>query len=503
MVSRETKLKIQQKSIKKNFLYNIILNLLNIVFPLITFPYVSRVLSPEGIGKVDFSLSVVQYFILIALVGIPTYAVRECARYRDDKEKLTKTVQEILLINFCMIILSYILFVFVIFSVDSLRPYRILILIASFNIVSTSIGVEWFYQAIEEYKFITTRNIFFKLISLILIFILVKDENDYITYGFITVLSTLLGYIYNFIYANKYISLFRKHDNYEIKKHIKPILMLFAMSISVSIYINLDKVMLGFLSGDKAVGIYTAANKMIRVVLALVTSLGTVLLPRMSYYIEKNDNTQIKNLINKSLNFILMLSIPSAIGIFILARPIILLLAGQDYLEAIPTIRIICPIILAIALSNLIGIQILISYKKERITLISTIIGAIVNFSLNMILIPYLQQDGAAIGTLIAEWVVTLVQIIFAYKYIKDELSLKNILTYICGGILIILAVFVVKVFVNNIWLLTMTSVVLGIAIYFAFLYLVKNMLVYEIANNLLNRLKVKFLSKQNDKEVI
>ena len=177
-----------QKSIKKNFAYNTILRILNIIFPIITFPYVARVLSPEGIGKVDFSLSIIQYFVLIANLGIPTYAVRECAKIRDDKDKLTQTFQEIFGINMLALVLSYILFTFVILNVNQLNSYRKILIIASFNILTTSIGMEWFYQAIEEYKYITIRSIFVKLISLVAIFLFVRDEKDIINYALITVL---------------------------------------------------------------------------------------------------------------------------------------------------------------------------------------------------------------------------------------------------------------------------------------------------------------------------
>ena len=487
-----------QKSIKKNFAYNTILRILNIIFPIITFPYVARVLSPEGIGKVDFSLSIIQYFVLIANLGIPTYAVRECAKIRDDKDKLTQTFQEIFGINMLALVLSYILFTFVILNVNQLNSYRKILIIASFNILTTSIGMEWFYQAIEEYKYITIRSIFVKLISLVAIFLFVRDENDIIIYALITVLSTSLGYIYNFIHVRKYIYFFKRYRHYNFKRHLKPILLLFAMNLSVSIYVNLDKVMLGFLADDTAVGLYTAANKMVKVILALVTSLGVVLLPRMSYYIENNEDILVKRLINKSFNFILMISIPATIGIFMLAEAIILLYAGPNYIEAIPTIRIISPIIIAIGLSNLIGIQILTSYGKEKITLVSTLIGAIINFTLNLLLIPSMQQNGAAIGTIVAESSVTIIQLIFAHSYLKGNVKWKTICSYLFGGALIVLVTSTLKYLIANILLFTFLSVMLSIFAYFGFLYIIKNEMVYEMINKSLVLIKRMFANYFN-----
>lgn len=483
-----------QKSIKKNFMYNTLLKILNMIFPLITFPYVARILTAEGVGKVDFSLSVIQYFILIAQIGIPTYAIRECAKHRDDREKLSKTVQEILVINALMIFIAYLLFFITMFSVNKLANYQTLLMIMSINIITTSIGIEWFYQAIEEYRYITIRSLFVKLLSLILVFTFIKQENDYVLYGLITVLSVSLGNIFNIVHVNKYITLFKRFKNYNFKRHIKPIVVLFAMSLSISIYVNLDTVMLGFISGDHSVGLYAAANKILKVVLALVTSLGVVLLPRMSYYIQNNAFNEINKLIKKSLDFILMISIPAVVGIFMLAEPIIYLFAGNDYTDAVLAVKIMSPIIIAMGLSNLIGIQVLISHGREKITLISTIIGAFINFSLNIVLISRFQQNGAAIGTLIAEVAVIITQIIFAYSFIKGNINFKNILNYIVGGILIVLTCVFVDLLNYGLILTTLLSIIISVIIYVGFLYGRKNELIYELINKLVTGLKHRIL---------
>lgn len=481
-----------QKSISKNYIYNTILKVLNIVFPMITFPYIARVLTASGVGKINFSLSVISYFILISRIGIPMYGIRECAKYRDDKKKLTKTVQEILIINFGSLILSLILFYVILFNSNTLANYKDVLLILSINIISTSIGMEWFYQAIEEYKYITIRNIFVKIFSLILIFILIKDQNDYNIYAFILVISVSLSYLYNFFYSRTYINILKKYSNYNFKRHVKPILLLFAMSISISIYTNLDKVMLGILTNDEAVGYYTSANKMIKVIVSLVTSLGTVLLPRMSYYIENDLTKEINTLIDKSLNFILLLAIPASVGIFMLAKPIILIFTGSGYTEAITTIKILSPVILIIGLSNLIGVQILLSHGKEKFTLISTSIGAITNFLLNLLLIPYLKHNGAAIATIVAEISVTITQIYFAYSYLKGNISFKNIFQYFVGAVLIIITCLTVNYYFENIILLTGLSILFSSAIYFSFLFIIKNQFIFEIKDRILLKLKKK-----------
>lgn len=470
-----------QKSIIINFFYNSLLKIMNIAFPLITFPYVARILSPTGIGKVDFSLAVVQYFILISQIGIPLYGVRECSKYRNDKLKLTKTVQEILFINLVMVIVTFALFIVTLYKIEPLQDYKNLLIIMSIIIISSSLGIEWFYQAIEEFRYIAIRSFFVKLFSLILIFLFVKEENDYIIYAIIIMLSLTIGHLYNFIYSHRHIKLFKRFSDYDLKRHVKPLLILFGMSLSVSIYINLDKVMLGLISGDQSVGLYTAANRMILVCLALVTSLGAVLLPRMSYYIKNNYENEARELIGKSIDFILMITIPMVIGIIMLAEPIILLFAGSNYEESITVIRIISPIIIMIGISNLIGVQILIAHGKEKLTLLSTLIGAGLNFLLNLILIPNLQHIGAAISTLLAESIVTVVQVGLAFLYLKGNIQYRNILSYLLGGILIFITCSIVNYFLEDLVLTASFSILISSFLYFILLYLLKNKLLFEV----------------------
>jgi len=457
---------------------------------MITFPYIARVLTASGVGKINFALSVISYFILLSRIGIPMYGIRECAKHRDDKDDLSRTVQEILMINLGSLLISLIIFYLILYYSSTLINYKDVLLIFSINIVSTSIGMEWFYQAIEEYKYITLRNIFVKIISLILIFTLIRDKGDYNLYAFILVFSISLSYLYNFFYSRIYINLFKKYNNYNFRKHIKPIFLLFAMSVSISIYTNLDKVMLGILTNDEAVGYYTSANKMVKVIVSLVTSLGTVLLPRMSYYIENDLIEEINNLINKSFNFIMLLAIPASVGVFMLAKPIILIFTGAGYTEAISTLRILSPVILILGLSNLIGVQILLSHGKEKFTLISTSIGAVTNFLLNLLLIPYFNHNGAAIATIVAEISVTITQIYFGYSYLKGNISFKNILQYLIGSVLIIITCLTVNYYFGNILIITVLSILLSNLIYFSFLFLIKNPFVFEIKDRILLKLK-------------
>lgn len=481
-------------SIKKNALYNAVLKVLNVLFPLITFPYVARILSPSGIGRVDFVLSFVQYFIILAQFGIPLYALRECAKVRDNKQKLRKTIQEILFLNIVIFIIVFVFYTIIILSFNSLFNYRLLLIIAGANIFLTTIGVEWFFQAVEDYKFITIRSVIVKIIAVILIFTLVNDATDTNIYGYITVFAISANYILNFIELNRRVKVFHIKHDYDFKKHIKPIMIMFFMSLSISLYVNLDKVMLGFISGDIAVGIYSAANRMIKVILTLVTTLGAVLLPRMTYYNENRMTNEISRLIAKTIDFTLFISIPAAVGMFVMSENIIVIFAGQDFYESIIVSKILAPIIVAIALSNLIGIQILISHGKELLTIISTLAGAIVNISMNAFLIPSFAQVGASISTLFAEYVVLILQIIFAYSLLKGNFSIKSIVNYFIGSIFIFIYAYIINMCGLNMIVSSLVIVTGSVLIYYMYLLAVKNNIAIEVKNFVL--LKVQKIRK-------
>ena len=237
---------MKQKSLKLNFIMNAILTMSSFIFPLITFPYVSRILQPAGNGKVNFMLSVVTYFNMFAQLGIPTYGIRACAAVRDDHEKLTRTVHELLFINVMTTILTYIVFAFAVMLVPRLQQDKALAIIMSFTIGLTTIGVEWLYKALEQYTYITVRSIIFKAISVVAMFMLVHAKSDYVIYGAITTFASSASFILNMVNVHKYIGI-RPIGNYRIKRHLKPVFIFFAMSIATTIYTNLDSVMLGFM----------------------------------------------------------------------------------------------------------------------------------------------------------------------------------------------------------------------------------------------------------------
>ena len=272
----------EKRSLKINVIMNALLTMSSLLFPLITFPYVSRILLPEGTGKVSFATSLISYFVMFSQLGITTYGVRACAKVRDDKRLLTKTAQELLIINLVMGALAYVgLFAAVLF-VPRLQQEKELYLLVSLTIFFNAIGMEWLYKALEQYTYITIRSVVFKLVALVAMFLLVRAKEDYVVYGGLTILASSASYLMNFLHSRKYISL-RPVGGYDFKPHLKAVTIFFAMACATTVYTNLDTVMLGFMTNnDVEVGYYSASVRIKSILVSIVTSMGAVLLPRAS-----------------------------------------------------------------------------------------------------------------------------------------------------------------------------------------------------------------------------
>lgn len=392
----------KQASVSKNMIMSIILTMSNFAFPLITYSYVARILGAGGTGKVAFVNSILQYFSYVAILGIPIYGVRECAKVRDDKEKLSRLVQELLIISMCATFAAYVGLLGAVFFITKLAEYKSLFAVMGIYILFNSIGVEWIYQACEEYTYITKRSILFKCISVILTFILIKNHDNILAYGFLTIFTTSASSLCNFFNIHKIIS-FKSQKHYNLKQHLKPILILFSASIVITIYANFDISMLGFIGSEEEVGIYNAALKVKNALLALSTAVTAVLIPRISYFIKKGDLDKVKNLIIDSARISLIISVPVSLYVFIFSSDVIEFLCGREYLPAINTLRILIICIMPLILTNLFGCQILIPFGKEKQYTQSVFVGFWINIVLNLLLIPAMGASGAAIGTLVTE----------------------------------------------------------------------------------------------------
>lgn len=481
----------KEKSLKKNFCMNAILTMSQFIFPLITFPYVSRILLAEGTGKVSFATSIISYFAMFAQLGIPTYGIRACAQVRNDKKKLSKTAQEIFIINIIMSILTYIVFFIAVCNVPRLKDEKTLLIIVSATIFFNAIGMEWLYKALEQYTYITIRSVIFKFIALIAMFLLIHQQSDYIIYGAISIFASSASNIFNFFNVHKYISL-RPVGEYNFKQHLKAVSVFFALSCAATIYVNLDTVMLGFMKTNVDVGYYNAAVKIKTILVSIVTSLGTVLLPRASYYVEHGLKEDFYRITKKAINFVFLVATPLMLYFMFFAKEGIFFLSGNTYGGAIVPMQIIMPTLFFIGLTNIMGMQILVPLGKENIVLYSEIVGAVVDLAINYILIPKYASAGAAIGTLVAEIAVWIVQYIYLRKQIKD--AYKNvrygilILALFLGSIA---SLWVKKVFSGS-FIVLLNSAILFFGVYFIVLTIAKEPLIYQIEEGLLTKLKKK-----------
>ena len=421
-------------SLKYNFIMNFILSVSSFVFPLVTFPYISRVLTADGVGAVSFAISFVSYFTLVASLGIPTYGVRACAEIRDDQEKLRTLVQELLIINTVTTLLTVLIYVFLIQVIPRLMEDKLLFYICGLNIVLNTLGANWFFQAIEQYDYITVRSLVFKVISLILLFAVVREANDYILYAAITVFAAVGSCILNFVKMIR-LGLFKKTRRYCFKRHMKPIFFLFAQSAAVSIYTNLDTVMLGLMRSNQDVGYYYIATQIKQLFLMLITSFANVLLPRMTTFVAKKENSEFLRALSSGINFTLFISLPLAMFFLLAGSDAILLFAGPGYQESILPTKILMFALIAIGLSQVIGVQVLVSLKRENQLLISVIVGAGVNVALNFIFIPTFGALGTALSTFCAEIIVLSIQLFFTRTLLRQIRKTVNFPRYFVASV--------------------------------------------------------------------
>lgn len=469
-------------SIKNNVVLNYINTLAGIVFPLITFPYAARILLPEGIGLVNFQNSIIGYISLLCSLGIPLYAVREVARVRDNIEERNRVTVEITILSLLLAIGGYV----IVFAVGELVPQinanLTLFYILSLSILFTALGVNWFYTAIEDFKFITIRGLIIRCIFVVALFVFVRSKSDLLWYGIITVGSTVGNNVINFVHLRKYIHIFKVNlKELDIFRHLKPSLGIFVLNLSTSIYVQLNPVMLGFLSDNIQVGYFSAGSRISHIILTVVTSMATVLLPRVSNMIQMHKDEEFNKLITKVYRYYMALAFPFTIGLIVLSVPLTLVLCGKAFYDASIVVAITAPIIILISITNIIGIQVLYPYGKEKYVTYSTIGGAIINLVLDIPLIIWYGAIGASISTVFAELTVLIVQVKFGKDYIPFRYFDKSIRTYIVSSIIMGISVFLFECLFSNRILQLLVPALIGCLIYSLILYYKKDEILFSV----------------------
>lgn len=391
-------------------LMNALLTAGSVVFPIITLPYVTRILGPEGVGKVYFATSVVTFFSMFAELGIPVYGIRACARVRDDITELSRTAQEIIGINLITCAAAYGVYAIMLATVPRMAEDRFLMAMMSAVMVLNTLGCEWLYKALEKYTYITVRSLSFKLLALVGMFLMVRSSSDYVMYGFLTMFAASASNILNMCNLRKHI-LLKPVGGYDLMRHLPAMLMFFALAVATSVYTNLDLAILDLFKGDAEAGLYGVSVKIKLVIVSLVTSVSAVLLPRNSYYIENGRRGESMDLLEKTMTMITAASVPTVVYFILFAEDCIELLAGGGFSGAVISMKIIMPSVILIGMSNIIGLQLLVPDGREKDVVIAAVIGAAADLVLNLVLIPRFASVGAAAATLAAEACVTLYMI--------------------------------------------------------------------------------------------
>lgn len=394
-------------SVKRNFVYNIILTSGNIIFPVITFPLVSRVLGPVGVGEVQFINTFAQYFVMIAALGIPIYGIREIAKTRSNNTELKKTATELLVINFLTSIIFSIVYFLLVLYVDYFSINREFYIVFSLILVTGFGNLEWLFSGLEKFRFIAIRSLLVKVISFVLILLLIKSPEDIGLYVWILAVGFLLNNIWNMCYAWKYVDLKSPVQN-GLKRHFKPLLYIFSSIAAISGYVMLDTIILGFIKGYEAVGFYTAGSRLTKPVVPILTALGGVLIPKISEAFHQKDLKTIKDLSDFSFDFVVLIGVPICLGFMLLSDELIILLCGADFLASSLSLKIFAVVVFIIGISNVWAIQILTPAGKDNLVTYSVVGGLIVSIVLNFILIPLYSYNGAAVTNFLTELFVTI-----------------------------------------------------------------------------------------------
>ena len=477
------------KNINSNAVFNMLKSALSIIYPLISFPYISRVLMAENVGKINFGSSVISYFSLFASLGVSTYAIRECARVRDNKDFLDRVSSEIFSINLASTLLSYIMLFLVLMFARPLANYRLLICIQSATILFTTLGADWINTAMEDFRFIAIRTIAMQIVSLVLMFTFVRKPEHYIIYAITTVVASSGASIANILYRKKYCRMsFTIRMN--ARKHLPSIFMLFSLTLSQIIYVNSDMTILGLIQGDFQVGLYSTSVKIYTLINTMIASIALVVMPQLSAGFAKRDYDEINKLLKYALNFIIVLGIPCFCGIEIIAPHIICFFAGEEYSGAALSLRILGVSLMFSLVGGWIGNASLIPAGREKVCLKASIACALVNVILNLLLIPKWGLNAAALTTAISELTGVMIMAPQIDKRIKITGMREMLKAPIIGGLGIILIGLAVQSAFLEAWKVTLLTVPTSVIWYVFIMVIMNNQFFLEFIGPIINKIK-------------
>ena len=473
-------------SVKKNYLYNLLYQMTSVLLPVLTIPYVSRVLSADGIGINTVTYANTQYFILLGSLGISIYATKKIATIREKKDKLKKTFWEIFSIQFTGCILAYMVFAL---TLGQSHKYGVFYMLQGFYILAAAVDISWYFLGVENFKNASLRSFFAKIISVILIFIFVKTRDDLWKYILINAGTMFVGQLIMWFYVGKDMLKVKEIGKLKIAMHIMPILALFVPQIATQVYTVLDKTMIDLFKGAVEAGYYDQSQKIVRILLSVVTSLGIVMLPRIANLFSKDDLNEVKKSLRKAFVVISFLSIPITFGLIGISDKFVPILFGNEFLSVIPLTKISPVLVIIIGLGNVFGTQYLLAIGKNKEYTASVCIGALVNFCFNLLLIPRFAAMGAVIATVSAELSIALIQFWFA-RVVFDFTWIKETYKYWVSGILMLAIVRLIGNVTPISILFLVLQITIGSLVYFISLIILRDKFLFEAIENVIDRIR-------------
>lgn len=462
-------------SLSRNFVIYLMKTIVVTLVPIITFPYASRVLGPVGIGRVQYAQTWVGYFQLFACLGINSYAIREGTRCRDDRKKLGKLCTELLHISCVTTLIAYLAFFLFVFVFGPVQDYRGLLVICSISILANALSIEWLYGIFEDYTYISLRSIAMQLLSLLLLLLLVRSRADYYLYALVLVFPTAGSMVLNLLHSRKMIH-WGGYGGYQYRRHLKPVFLIFGITVASSLYNSIDTTMLGLFIGDQEVGYYTTAVKLARNVMVLIAAMCTVFSPRAFYYAGLENKSQFLDLTKKSIQIIMGIAIPCGVGLMILAPQFVWLFGGPEFEAAVPAMYVLSINLIFSAINGLLGWQILVTLNKEKLSLYATVQGCVIDIILNRLLIPHYGATGAAVATIMTEISVFITCSIFCSKMVPMRIFFSKTWQYVLASLTFLPICWGMnRLFGDNMILVILSTVICCIGSYFLILWKMHN----------------------------
>lgn len=474
-----------KKSLVKNSIYNIIYTIANVLFPFFTSIYVSRILLPDGVGIVAYAQNIASYFVTIAALGLPSYGVREFAKIQDDKQSKDKLFTELIIINFISTTVSILGFFVLLASNANVNNEWFLYITCGLVIFFNYFNIDWMYQGLEEYSYITIRSLIIKVLSFAALLFFVKEKQDYIWYALITSIATGGNYFFNVMHARKFVTI--NFKGIEMKRHMKPLMLIAGIIFLSTIYNKVDVTMLKMIATDESIGYYTYAQKTVNIVLTMSNAITAALLPRLSYYFD-NDRNAFYDLLDKGFQILCFFALPLCMGLVLVAPQAVEMLYGRAFAPAAMTIRLMCPLILIKSFGDFFCYQLVYSTKCEKIIIPASGAASVLNVAINAVLIPFFLQNGAVVASVTSEMTTNLMQFIYIKKKIKFKLRMRFLLNSFFSTVCMMVSILIVMQmnFSNNLTLIF--EIVIGTIVYITISFIQKNEFMIELFNRILKK---------------